>query len=230
MRNTQKRQCILPLLAVVMSCLLILAWSDIGSGADTVKSVKEQVSKPRTIPLNQNSLRVTDPLDDKTKDAKVILQEQRYDVVLKKGTADTTSEWSGAMICYELRSTKTAVPYSHAIWSFSPLVGFRLFAHGTGENYLAWVEGTVVCFEDVSKSKGKEASLTEHVAKKHHRYLVPVADLAGREPFEGLNALHSDINIVSVGKDKAGFLRVKVQSPHTGKIFEFVYDGKVWKE
>ncbi len=230
MRNTQNRQCKTFVLAMLLSFPLILALKETGSGVETVQSVRKQSGKPRTIVLDKDLLQVTDPTDDTTKDVRVVLTEQEYDVVLKKKMADTTvSDWSRTMLCYELCSAKGDVPYSRAIWSFRPLAGFRLFAHGEGDTYLAWIRGWSVVFMEVSDSKSKTVGLFEYVATKEKRIVVPVGDIVGRKHFEGLDAFNSDMDILFVGKDKSGFLRVKVRGPRTGKTFEFGWDGKVWK-
>lgn len=128
---------------------------------------------------------------------------------------------------YELTAKNKNIPYSRYVWTFRPVKGVKLFPSVNGKNYLAWVDGSAVYFEEVSESFGTAESLVRYL-KKTDRYLVPVTNIAGRAPFEGLDAIHSDIDIISVENNKYGSLQLAVKSPKTGERYEFIFKGMEW--
>jgi hypothetical protein len=50
------------------------------------------------------------------------------------------------------------------------------------------------------------------------------------DPAFRVEALHSDIDLLSMEKDKNGLLRLRARGLATGKEFEFVFDGKRWNK
>jgi len=146
---------------------------------------------------------------------------------IKESDGGKTEEKEMSLWCYELRANDEAIPYSRTLWTSRPVKGFRLCPGSKGKNYLAWVDGSSVRIEEVGQSKGMSEALTSYLLKSN-RYIVPVTHLVGRTPFEGLDAIHSDIDIISVGEDEFGRLRLIVQAPKTAERFEFVFDGQNW--
>lgn len=155
----------------------------------------------------------------------LVVTENRCRV--REGVGDKTRERELTLWCYELRAKDEAVAYSRAVWVSRPVIGLGLFPDVHGKSYLAWVDGSSVGIEDVTQTKEMREALVSYLSRPD-RYTVPVADLVGRKPFEGVNAIHSDIKIVSVGEDKTGRLQLVIEAPKTGERFELVFDGNHW--
>lgn len=194
---------------------------------DSVKSLRA-LSEPKEITLKQNQLYVIDR-DGKASKRKTIVQASEYECTLVDRPSDSTKERKRNLMCYEMQVEGANSNDVRTIWTSRPVKGLALFGHDQGENYLAWVDGGAVYFEEVSEAKSKETSLSEFVAKDPQRFVVPVEDLVGREPFVGLDALHSNIEVLRVDKAKSGSLRVTVRGSLTEKPFMFVLEDGVWK-
>jgi hypothetical protein len=98
---------------------------------------------------------------------------------------------------------------------------WRLFGIGNGTNYLAWVSGSDVWIQEVSKE-------THSRPKKPCRL-----DLGRYLPRKYLHsrrsAIHSDTEILSVERDSRGVLQVQVRDPIENQAFRFASDGKDWR-
>ncbi len=190
-----------------------------------VKSINKVSEKVDQVDLGGRSMRVTTGTTSRVLEVDLTVTENRCRI--EKHLGCKTVERDLTLWCYELCAKGEEVPYARAIWTSRPVKGFHLFSDTQGQNYLAWVDGTSVRIEDVSESRGMSDALVSYLSKSD-RYTVPVTHLVGREPFEGLDAIHSDIDIVSVRGGKTGRLQLIVRAPKTGELFEFAFDGEAW--
>ena len=214
---------------VVTSLLLSFASSPSVAGEKgltEVKSISSVSEKVGQVDLVGKSIHITTGTTSGVVEADLTVTENRCRIEEHPG--GKTEERDLTLWCYQLRAKGEGVPYARAIWTSRPVRGFRLSSDTHGKNYLAWVDGPSVRIEEVSESRGMSDALISYLSKSD-RYIVPVTHLVGREPFEGLDAIHSDIYIVSAGEDKAGRLQLVVRAPKTGEQFEFAFDGETWK-
>ena len=195
-------------------------------GVKEVTSISKVSQKAGQVDLVGKNMRVTTATaTSQAIEVNLSMTENRCRI--KETDGGKTEEKELSLWCYELKARDEAIPYSRAVWTTRPVKGFRLFTEANGKNYLAWVDGSSVRIEEVSQPKGTSEALGSYLSKSD-RYIVPITHLVGRAPFEGLDAIHSDIDIVSVVEDESGRLHLVVQAPKTAERFEFVFDGKNW--
>ena len=122
---------------------------------------------------------------------------------------------------YQLRSADGSMGYVHEVSLRDGGVGWKLSSRGPGNNYLAWVSGSVVGIKEVSKmtDSSEDKPITLRLGQ-----CLPRDNLGSRE-----NAIHSDTEILHVGKDRDGLLRVEVRDPINDRVFRFVFDGTTWR-
>jgi len=195
--------------------------------SDSVKSLRA-LSEPKEVTLRQNQLLVIDR-NGKASKRKTVVRSSVYECTLVDRPSGSTKERKRNLMCYEIQVEGANSNDVRTIWTSRPVKGLGLFGHDQGEIYLAWVDGGAVYFEEVSEPKSKETSLSEFVEKVSQRFVVPVEELVGREPFVGLDALHSNIEVLRVEKAKSGSLRVTIRGSLAEKFFTFVRKDGVWK-
>ncbi len=168
-------------------------------------------------------------------------EPQELPVVLERVLCDARvprrdrPTWSGRTSLYQLRSASPGNSFSWAVGGPYLPVGFRLFRHEPGHNYLAWVNAGSVFVAEVNQSRSMSEALAECFsadgpfppggAVDHVRvvapHLVPDAWHWGRDAF------NADITILSVAKDEGGWV-VEIASPE-GEEFTIVGDGENWE-
>lgn len=158
------------------------------------------------IPLNHNTLTIYDAKKNK---------EVSLPIVLRR-----TGRFTHPMR-YQLRSDDGSTGYVHVVSLQSGGVGWKLFNQGPGTNYLAWISESSVGIKEVSKMRD---SIAEEPIILRLIQFLPRDNLESRE-----SAIHTDTEILHVGKDMDGFLRVKVRDPINDRIFNFTFDGKSWR-
>lgn len=98
-------------------------------------------------------------------------------------------------------------------------VGWKLFNQGPGTNYLAWVSWADVGIKETSKPEEKPLTLRLSQFLPRENLLSSISK----------SAIHSDTEILYVGKDVDGLLKVKVRDPVNDRTFDFTFDGKAWR-
>lgn len=132
----------------------------------------------------------------------------------------------GDWVCYELRSRTDDVRYSRVFVADKGVL-FRLFPHGPGSNYLAWVWSALLNVEEVSSAKEKAIACRDfasgHPGERYTenvgRFLRAVGDISGFDCF------NMEIDVLSVERGKRGQLSVQFKSV-TGRKYTLVFDGK----
>ena len=217
-------------------------------GSGSVLAVVADGSAPRP-PLPPPEVSVVERVPVSLADARLVFvgpegERQEVRVVLKRVLCDARvprrdlPTWSGRTSLYQLRSTSPGNSFSWAVAGpyFPIAVGFRLFRHEPGHNYLAWVMATSVFVAEVNQSRSMSEALAEcfsadgpfptggavdyvRVVAPH---LVPDAWHWGRDAF------NADITILSVAKDEVGGWVVQIASPE-GEKFTIIGDGENWE-
>ena len=189
-----------------------------------------QAVRRTPVPLNGDEVLALHPGTGERTRVRVVLEQTVYRGKMLQVVRGTRVESAAPEFCYELRSTRTDVPYSWALWSPCPLGWFRLFTTAGGENYLAWVEASAVEFVEVSKARDRCVALAEHYAKRPFApvEVVPVHRLVPGVRRWGVNALYSDIMVRSIDKNDHGNWVVKISPPDSDELFTLVGKGESW--
>lgn len=155
------------------------------------------------------------------------LGEKDVPVVLTREMAEDQNT-EGKWVCHELRSRSDAVAYSRVFLTQGDGVRFRLFAHGTGSNFLTWVSSSLLCIEEVSSAKEKRDAYSELAAGTNSgRYVANVGRFlrtVGDIPFIR-ETCNMEISVASAELDKRGQLRVQFESA-TERKYTLTFDGR----
>ena len=205
--NTRKLVLALVSISLATTTGILMPTSSAGERVEQGKSTANEEFTV-LVPLNQSSVTILDTEKH---------QQVTVPVILRR-TGRFTQPTR-----YQLRSADGAIEYVHEVRLRNGGVGWRLFSGGPGANYLAWVSESDVGIKEISRMT--DSSEDEPVTLRQSQFL----------PRENLrstlsrSAVDSDTEILHVGKDLAGVLRVKTRDPVTGRIFSFTFDGKVWR-
>jgi hypothetical protein len=210
---------------------LVLGTEDDNLTVTALKSAQLQHDAVERIPLNQSKIRIRKKDSDKIEKVPVTLMRITYDCVLLRTVQGKLVQTRRSLTCYELRSTTDDPVFNWAMWSSGPYGEFRLFGDEDGSNYLVWVESLDVFFIRISGARDRLVALTEFLQKEEQvrAELVPVFKLVGREPFEGLNALWSEINVKSFNVDERGKITVRLSGTDPKEIFTLVRENGEWR-
>lgn len=225
--TTQKRQFV----ECIGFCLLLFTIGRgtvafAGPSAVEIRSIERVSKEARRVDVGGNALPKS-AATTSSSSLSVALSVAEYRCRLTASGGGTALERTLDLWGYELvMEDKTT---SRAICLSRPPRSFSLFRDAKGGNLLAWVDGFAVYIEEVSQPRKISDAIANYVSgPPEGRYLVMVGELVGREPFEGLEAIHSQMEVVSVERGEMGRLRVTVRSLKTKERFTFLFDGTDW--
>jgi len=203
--NTRKLVLALVSISLATTTGILMPTSSAGERVEQGKSTANEEFTV-LVPLNQSSVTILDTEKH---------QQVTVPVILRR-TGRFTQPTR-----YQLRSADGSMGYVHEVSLRDGGVGWKLSSRGPGNNYLAWVSGSVVGIKEVSKMT--DSSEDKPITLRLGQFL-PRDNLGSRE-----NAIHSDTEILHVGKDRDGLLRVEVRDPINDRVFRFVFDGTTWR-
>jgi hypothetical protein len=232
-----RRMCMsYPLRFTVLVCIVcathVQAYADSSRASKSVRSIARgsELSK-RQMLIEDSDFPLSVPAGIGSATTPTRLHGWEYECVFATTLAEATREIQRTMYCYEIRTASEQSHYSWALWSPHPLIRMRLFGNAPGENFLAWVDGDHVFFEEVTRARTREAALARYLSGEDRkiRFAVPVTALAGEEPFLSLWGRHYDITPLGIRQDAEGNLEVQVKGGHTGEEFTFVWQDGKWQ-
>ena len=136
-----------------------------------------------------------------------------------------------SFLCCETRSLDSDGLCTWALWPRSPLGHFKLFSDDRGENCLAWVQRSCVCSEEVPRPNDRLAELTRFIGSRSSLRVafVPVGTLIDDVGLWGLDALNAEVNILSIAKDEAGAMTIRLSGPNSRQVFILALEGGKWR-
>ena len=162
---------------------------------------------------------------------KVALVEMAYNLDIARIREDKIDIDTGTMRCYEIRSLEADIPYCWALWSVGRLGNPTMFCPPGSDSFLAWVEGSVVSFEDVSQPNDRLQALTRRLNARGAPLssLVQVRALIPEAETWGVDARYQDVRVVSLRKRDDGTFELVVSNPEGTKVYTIVGQGGEWR-
>jgi len=155
-----------------------------------------------------------------------------YDLQLHLMGEDGAEDWSGALWCYELHSLDPRLDFEWSACSERPLMNFSVVNDPGPTSYAAWVDLTVLCFEEISAGRDLAQGLAVYFAPEDASpvFRVGVTGMVDSDEFVGRSSVGLDIRPRYIDRDADGRWTVKVSGPNSGRVYTFVSsDGVVWK-
>ena len=216
------------ILLISVSCCFAAESGGEGRQAPFVKKASDlRVEGKESIRLDNDRLVTFER--GKRKEIPVVLEWLTYKYrlfkILKTETRDVGEKTA---FCYEMRAKDPANAYSWQVWSCNVLGEFRLLNSGNGENYLAWADGSLLRFAEVSQPTDRSTRFKQLLGGDAPGVVyIQVIKLIPEERAAsawGMNALYYEILTRSIGKDQDGNWVVRVSPPKSDKVYTFVSD------
>jgi hypothetical protein len=190
-----------------------------------------QATRRRPIALNREHVLLRAGPGGQSRRVAVVLEETAYEGKLLQLEEGRASERTIAALCYELRSSETAVPYSWCVWSVSAMGRFRLVTSEGPRSYLAWVLRSSVFFAEVSSPRDRCVALADYYTARPIPELVrvPARALVPQVREWGVNALYCDIVVRSIDKDDEGNWVVNISPPDSEEVITLVGKDGDWR-
>jgi hypothetical protein len=214
-------------LGVVVLASLVAAEESEAPGHYTVPLAMEPLER-EVIPLENAHVIIPQGRDGAPRQVKVALRKTWYDCTLLEVNPEGSRVRRTGLWCYEL-DAKSA--YTWSTWRLGDAVNFRLFAHGPGENYLAWIEGGLVVIAEVTEPQDRCLSLAQRPLLRENEGLMVVAVplLVPRSRAWGGNALYLDIRVKSFRKLPDGTFEMRITDPEGTESYTLVGQGYEWR-
>jgi hypothetical protein len=182
--------------------------------------------KREVIPLQDAQVIIPQGRDGAPRRVAVALRKTAYMCTLLGVGPNGARRGRSPLACFELDAQ---APYTWSIWTWRDLVNFRLFAHGPGENYLAWVDRSAVVIAEVSKPRDRCLSLAQLSPGYPSCMLVKVYQLVPRSRSWGDDALYNDIRVKSIRKMPDGTFEMRITNPAGTESYTLVGQGYEWR-
>jgi hypothetical protein len=191
---------------------------------------------PQYEPLNRQRMVLRD--GDKGREVPVVLESTIYryrGLSVEKGQV---AFQSGRLCSYDLRAIDNKRPFSWSICApETPLGMFRLLTDKDGRNYLAWVDGGLVCFAEIRAARDRAAAIVDAASTGGGAFpgmvRIPTDTLIDREyHFPGdrpANAFYSEFIVDDIEVRETGAAVVTISSPRKPARFRLLFDGKAWR-
>jgi len=182
-------------------------------------------------PVRDRMVNVQQP-ESSLRQVKVALVEIAYKLDLAQLRQNKLDIDTGTMRCYEIRSLEADVPYCWSMWSVGILGNPTLFCPPGSDSFLAWVHpGAVVSFEDVSQPNDRLEALTRRLNAPGTpmSQAVQIRPLIPEAETWGVNALYTDVRLLSLRKRDDGTFELIVSNPEGTKVYTIVGQGADWR-
>jgi hypothetical protein len=181
--------------------------------------------KREAIPLENAYVIIPQGRDGAARGVEVALHKTTYDCTLLEVGPNGSRTIRPPLACYELDAQ---APYTWSIWTWRDLVNFRLFAHGPGENYLAWGDRSVVVIAEVSNPRDRCLSLAQLSPGYPSCMVVKVYKLVPQS-FSWGDPVTSDIRVKSFRKLPDGTFEMRITNPAGTESCTLVGQGYEWR-
>lgn len=217
--------------ALFAACLVFAALPDQElEGVNALMSA-ELATGPLRMPLNQDYLIVRGPGAEQRR-VPVILVANYYRFQALQVREGKPGLWGHHLSSYEIRAVGEDELFAWNMWSLHPLGMFRLFSNEGGQNYLAWVDRSTVCFAEVTQPRDRVVALTEALSVTERPawvVRVPTNRLIDSK-HHGRDVFYSELVVEALDIAEAGHITAKISALRTGKLFNIVFDGKEWRK
>lgn len=198
--------------------LICLFWQMpcITAAEAAVRSLAMQNEKETLVPFKGVTLTIYDPVKKDYRSIEPTLVISLYSCVNETTTESQPIKNETKRWWHWKLSSVTAEPgVLFSFWSSTPTPPAKLISiqnNGKKDSYLCWSEYLfgAVKYRKISKS---DFPLMPDTAENNdsQAHFIPVVELLGRKPFEGVNAQFFDIIVLSLVDDEQGVLRAKIK-------------------
>jgi len=199
----------------------------------TVEIVQMERKSKHELPLDQDRLSACLSQGAGRTTLTVVGERSRYDLQLRLVSEGQAQEWSGDLWRCELRSADPEVPFVWAVWSEKPMWMFRLVTSPGPVSYAAWVERSMLHFEEIAASRDADTALAAHFSPPDASAVMRVSFHSRKEwgdTFIGVRGDVLEITAQSIARDDTGQWTVKVTGPNSRKVYTVVSaDGITWE-
>jgi len=210
---------------IVLACLLLpntIVHASAGEQAETLARAAKQ-DKVREV----KSIGASRPLDVGTNGFAFLggAKRSRQPVAIPEVRCDVTTESGQTERLWRYELVPTGGSSFMNVWGDHQLDFFRLLDDGTNTTWLTWVDRSSLCIAEIgenSSGRGSTPILGGVASSVYADWYINLSRYGGE--FWGTRADRCEIDIVSIQRNEAGKIVVKIRSVF-GETYEFIHTG-----
>mgnify|MGYP001039294632 FL=1 len=218
----------------LLAALSGLVWSQVANAQRIQADPPEHYTIPLAmeplerhgIPLQEAHIILAQGPDGAAGAVAVVLHKTKYMCRLFEASPSGSHITRTALWCYEMNAQRL---HTWSICGGPHLRNFRLFPHGPGENYLTWVDGSLVVAAEVSDPRDRCVALAQRLLQNAPFMTVPVPVVVPDIGMWGVDALYTDIRVQSLRKTADGTYEMRISNPEGTESYTLVGQGHEWR-